>query len=124
VPAYDSGFNPPAPIADVTVFHPTTGAQSTLRGKMDTGADISVLPESVVVQLGIGPKGHVWTRGFDGSYSRRPLYYVRLTVEGFNAPMVRCVATQRTNILLGRNVLNRFVILLDGKNQIFDIGDP
>ena len=41
MPAYDRAFNPPAPVADVTVANPVTrNKRSSLRGKMDTGADI------------------------------------------------------------------------------------
>jgi hypothetical protein len=74
VRAYDPAFNPPAPVAEVIIVHPTTGAQSgLLRGKLDSGADLTVIPEGLVAQLGMSPKGHVWTRGYDGGYSHRPL---------------------------------------------------
>jgi hypothetical protein len=43
MPDYDTGFNPPAPVADLTINHPVTGAESgALRGKLDTGADVTV----------------------------------------------------------------------------------
>ena len=49
MPAYDATFNPPAPVADVIVSHPVTGAKSNaLRGKFDTGADVIVIPEQLV----------------------------------------------------------------------------
>lgn len=122
MPAYDSSFNPPAPIAEVTVVHPVSGAQSvSLRGKLDTGADVTVIPEQLVTQLGLTPKGNLWTRGYDGAYSQRPVYYVGITIEGFRVASARCIATARGDVLLGRNVLNRFLITLDGKRQTFAI---
>ncbi|MBI4641764.1 MAG: retroviral-like aspartic protease family protein [Candidatus Tectomicrobia bacterium] len=125
MPAYDTSFSPPAPVADVTVVHPITGVSSgVLGGKLDSGADVTVIPERLMVLLGLTPKGRIWTRGYDGTYSRRPLYYVRLMVEGFDLLAVRCIAADRTDVLLGRNVLNRFIITLDGKNLTFELKDP
>jgi len=46
VPAYDRSFNPPAPVAEVIIIHPVTGARSNvLRGKLDSGADVTVIPQ-------------------------------------------------------------------------------
>jgi len=115
MPAYDSSFDPPAPVAVVRVIHPVSGRSSErTRGKLDYGADITVTPERVVSQLRLTSKGHCWVKGFEGSRARKPVFYVRLRVDAFDIVMVRCVAAERDDVLLGRNVLNRFVITLDG----------
>jgi predicted aspartyl protease len=124
MPAYDPAFGPPAPVADVTVVHPTTGVNSgALRGKLDSGADVTVIPQRLVAELGMTPRGRIWTRGYDGTYAQRLIYYVRLTVESFDLLTVRCIAADRVDVLLGRNVLNRFIITLDGKNLTFELKD-
>lgn len=125
MPAYDPAFSPPAPVADVTVVNPTTGVNSgALRGKLDSGADVTVIPQRLVAELGMTPRGRIWTRGYDGTYAQRLIYYVRLTVESFDLLTVRCIAADRVDVLLGRNVLNRFIITLDGKNLTFELKDP
>jgi predicted aspartyl protease len=112
---YDVSFRPPAPVAELTIVHPTDPtARASLPGKMDTGADVTVIPTWLAAELGLQPKGRAWTRGFDGSYSQRLVYYPSLVVEGKELSAVRCVSSDRPNVLLGRNVLNRFVIVLNG----------
>lgn len=122
MPAFDHSFIPPAPVADVVVRHPVSSAHSgVLRGKLDTGADLTVIPESLVTQLGLAARSHLWARGFDGTFSQRPVYYVRFRIEDHDLPAIRCIAADRQNVLVGRNVLNRFVITLDGRNLRFDL---
>ena len=124
MPTYDRSVSPPAPIADVFLVNPATGLRIELvRGKLDTGAAVTVIPEDIVVALELVSHGEVWARSYDGSYSQQPLYYVALTVAGFSVPPVRCLAARRETALIGRNVLNRFVITLDGQNLTFDISE-
>ena len=121
---YDTSFDPPAPVVDVTIIHPTTDrSSSVLRGKLDSGADITVIPDKIISELEISPKGYVWVQSYDSSYSRRPVYYVSLSVEGFILPFIRCITTSSTNLLLGRNMMNHFVIILDGNNLTFELKD-
>jgi predicted aspartyl protease len=109
-------------VADVILVHPTTGARSEpLRGKLDSGADILVIPEILVDALCLSPHARAWARSYDGTYAQRQVYYTRLSIEGFDIPGVRCIATDRRDLLVGRNVLNRFVITLDGRQLRFHL---
>jgi predicted aspartyl protease len=99
----------------------TSAGSGLLQGKLDTGADITVIPETFVSKLGLSAKAYLWARSYDGSFSHRPVYYVRLIIEGTVLPAVRCIAADRQNVLVGRNVLNRFFVTLDGKNLRFNL---
>ena len=71
--------------------------------------------------MNLSSHGEVWVRSYDGTYARRAQYYVRLTIEQHDLPASPCVAVLRETVLLGRDVLNRFNIVLDGKNLRFTL---
>jgi hypothetical protein len=120
--AYDRSYDPPAPVAEVSVGHPLTGVTTGVApGKLDTGAALTVVPQWMVVQLGLAPRGEVWARGYDGPYSQRGFYFVRLVLDGHELAAVQCLAAERDTVLVGRNVLNRFLLTLDGRNLRFDL---
>ena len=81
-----------------------------------------MIPELLVPQLGLIPKGLHWARTYGGTYSQRPVYYAQMTVEGFVVTAVRCAAA-RNDALLGRNVLNHFFVTLDGKRLSFGLSE-
>ena len=58
MPKYDAeNFDPPAPVAYVTLRHPATGVSlSDVPMPIDTGADITLLPREYLDELGVEQK--------------------------------------------------------------------
>ncbi len=58
MPEYDAeNFEPPAPVAHVTIRNPATGVLlSEIPMLIDTGADATLLPSNAVEQLGVKPE--------------------------------------------------------------------
>ncbi|MGQ9627513.1 MAG: retropepsin-like aspartic protease [Anaerolineae bacterium] len=122
---YDTNIHPPAPLAFVLVSHPFDREKNRqLQGKLDTGADLSVIPESLPNELQLIPAREIVIRSYDGTVQHKPGYFVALEVEGQPVQLVEAIAAKRTNMLLGRDVLNRFRLTLDGKALTWDIEDP
>ena len=120
--AYDRSYDPPAPVAEVSVGHPLTGVTTEgTPGKLDSGAALTVIPQWMVVQLGLIPRGEIWARGYDGPYSQRGFYFVRLVLDGHPLAPVQCLAADRETVLVGRNVLNRFILTLDGRRLRYEL---
>lgn len=120
MPSYDaSHFNPPAPVARVTLRHPQHRTiVSDVLLLVDTGADITLLPRTVVGQLGVPllPDQQYELMGFDGSTSFASvvvldMVFLRRTFRG------RYLLVEAERGILGRDILNHVNLLLEGPRQ-------
>jgi predicted aspartyl protease len=70
MPTYDATrFNPPAPMVQVGLRYPDTGTvQSDVPMLLDTGADVTLVPQTVVdlLQVAVIPGIQYELMGFDG----------------------------------------------------------
>jgi hypothetical protein len=93
VPTYDRQYDPPAPVLDLTLTHPVkAGLRSVMRGKLDTAAGLTVIPQQAVRDLTLSRHGEIWTRSYDGALLTkiglfRPFNYRRARSAG--GPMCR-----------------------------------
>lgn len=123
MPPYDANlFDPPAPIASVTLRNPGTNLMSSdVPMLLDTGADVTLIPSATLAQLKIGSvKNRSYQLiAFDGSTSFAPMVQLEL---------IFCRRIFRGQFLLidqawgilGRNVLNAVALILDGPNHTWD----
>jgi hypothetical protein len=125
MPAYDEvRFDPPAPVAQVTVRSPRNGVSvANVPLLMDTGADVSLLPAAYVRSLVAVDElsGQYELEGFDGTRSRVPV--ARLEVH-FLGKVFRgqFLLVDQDCGILGRNVLNALSLQLDGPNLAWSAG--
>jgi hypothetical protein len=123
MPAYDGDqFEPPAPVAYVTLRHPSSGALlSDVPMLMDTGADVTLLPRLYVDRLGISPLPEkvYELRGFDGSISQTEAVLLELVFLERKFRGQFLLIDQPVGIL-GRNILNALTLLLDGPHGRWD----
>jgi len=117
MPAYDAKqFEPPAPVAHVTLRHPTTGASiSDVPMLLDTGADVTLLPRETIEQLEVTPiEDKVYeVEGFDGGTKLAEAVQLELVFLGRKFKGQFLLIDQPVGIL-GRNILNAVALLLDG----------
>ncbi len=121
--AYNSQKQPPAPFVLVTVGHPLTGAElRDLPAQLDTGADCTIVPQSVFEALGLYSSGTWKVKGVGGIEDELEFYPVALGIHRFPPRHVEVLAHWNEPwILLGRDILNDFRIVLDGPQLRLEI---
>jgi predicted aspartyl protease len=118
---YSDEFAPPAPVVPVTVRCPGEPRRSSLLGKLDTGADVCGVPESLIEQLDLPPVRTVRAAGFSGELSEAVVYRIDLEIGALELLRIEALATRRPYVIVGRNALRRFVLRLDGASQMLEM---
>ena len=95
---------------------------SPLPALVDSGADVTIAPKALLTTVGAEEifSGHL--RAHWGG--RRPVTVslVDLEVEGQLLPGIEVVGdAEGQDVLLGRNVLNKLVVLLDGPRRLTEV---
>jgi hypothetical protein len=123
MPAYEGErFFPPAPIALVILRNATTNCEAAnVPMLLDSGADATMVPERLVESLGVDTSfsaqfeviGVEGTSTFARAVSLELLFLGRRFRGEF-------LLTPNQYGILGRNILNRIPLLLDGPKLVWD----
>jgi predicted aspartyl protease len=120
---YNADYTPSIPILEITLIA-VSGEQMAgpLPAIVDTGADGTIVPTSHLEWIGALEAVPAWLSSHLGERKLVWLYLVDLRVEAFTLPGVYVVGDDQANeIILGRNVLNKLRILLDGPAQLTEV---
>lgn len=120
---YSSDYAPAAPVCPV--YLGPGGADAAFGpypALLDTGADYTVIPLSLLRQIGAPSIGHGRARGLWQASRTVTVYAVSLRVETLQMRALRVLAgDEGEEIILGRQVLNRLRLLLDGPVGLLEI---
>ena len=123
MPKYDTeNFDPPAPVAYVTLRNPATGVSlSDVPMLIDTGADVTMLPRQYVDELNIDPEEDkiYEVQGFDDQIRLVQMVELELVFLKRKFSGQFLLVDQPMGIL-GRNILNSVSILFDGPRSKWD----
>jgi len=122
MPAYDGErFSPPAPVAFVTLRNPATNAVAiNVPMLIDSGSDATMVPQQLVRNLGIDTSvaRQFEVAGVEGTtFVQAVSLQLHFLGRGFHGEFL--VASSEYGIL-GRNIVNRVPLLLDGPKLIWD----
>lgn len=114
VTPYNTTYDPPVPVCDITL-ESAEGARVTLAALIDTGADATLIPVPHLRAIGARQVFEMGLRSQWGERRMVYLYLVDVHVGGVTLPGVYVVGDEMGDeVILGRDVLNRLRITLDG----------
>ena len=115
---YSRDSIPPAPVIPIEISKPSTPDDKLPKlALIDSGADMSALPPSLIDELGLTPIREVIIQGSTG-IGIRPIYVVNILFHGTSFRYLSVMGMPDEDlIVIGRDILNSFHICLDGINE-------
>lgn len=121
----DARFDPPAAVISVALQNPSAPNRKTaLHGIIDTGADVTAIPASLIHRLGLRVRSSIRLSGVERQTIRYPTYLINLELADTRIERRAVIAWNGDEVILGRDVLSEFVFVYDGKTRQFEIHDP
>jgi len=119
---YNQSVQPPAPFLDILIRHPVeTDRYQQVPVRLDTGADISAIPQSAAAELGLLAIRDILAEAYDGAQTRIRTYATVLEVAQARFRQIEVVLIPDDYALLGLDVLNHFYASLNGPDLTFDL---
>lgn len=117
---------PAAPILrKITIKNPEVPKKTDdLEALIDSGAFKTAIPENLIEKLQLVPVREIDVGGYKEGKQKHWTYFVDVEFKGYSFPYTEVLAVKRKNVLLGRDILNQTILLLDGKKLCYDITDP
>lgn len=120
---YDTSFARSFPALPVIIHQVEGGlATSPLSALVDTGADTTLVPTEHLKTIKADEIYTSRIRTHWGEWHPAAVYIIDLEVNGHRLPGIEVVADDYDDrVLLGRNVLNKLILLLDGPGSQTDV---
>lgn len=122
---YSSRKYPPAPILNIRLSQiEESPLERVFQALVDTGSDFSLAPRRILIELDALEYEVTSVRGLWGARQQATMYLVDIHLENGILPAVEILgvndggfAFENEEIILGRNVLNKLILLLEGPKQ-------
>lgn len=111
---YNDLFDPQAPALNIRLQDPTSGPSKEVLAQIDTGSDITVLPGYARFELKLKGNGSAMAVGLQGVPTEHKLYGVLVQAPKKEMLYVEAITWDGEHVLLGRDILNQWTIVLDG----------
>jgi predicted aspartyl protease len=120
---FNTDYSPPFPVISIALRNSDEGLRTEpMNALLDTGSDGSLVPIGLLQRVLAPPLMETHIRSHWGERRAAQLFLVDLEFDGLRLPGVFVVGDERGDeIVLGRNVLNKLRLLLDGPSRYTDV---
>jgi predicted aspartyl protease len=116
---YSVGYDPPAAVIPLEMRHPEGSDAVQIVALVDTGADVTIVPQSIAVELGLPVVSNAIISAFEGTARTVRMRAVDVRVAGHR--FVIEAASYGREAIAGRDLLNRLIVKLDGPGMTLDV---
>ncbi|NJN83704.1 MAG: hypothetical protein HC802_16475 [Caldilineaceae bacterium] len=117
---YSNLYDPAMPVLDVSISGRSDSVGVTLTAVVDSGADATMIPASILQDVAVRSSETRWLRGVAGGRYRVSLYPVYIVVGDFGAYIPVVGDPVGNEVILGRDVLNQLRVTLDGRPKFWN----
>ncbi|MFN8442431.1 MAG: hypothetical protein U0175_16770 [Caldilineaceae bacterium] len=122
---FETSLYPPSPVLSVYLSCPRRAVQTAaLTALIDTGSDFSLCSEEILLEIGAPESRTAQLRGMWSNFAITTLYFVDIHLPNGILPGIEVASVLDTegafgneDLILGRNVLNKLILLLEGPKQ-------
>lgn len=113
---YLDDFNPAMPALVLRLGYPAEGlVVGPVTALVDTGADGTLIPQQLIDEIGAPLVDSKRIRSHWGEWRQVLVYALDVAIDDLRLPAIEVVGDDMgSEVILGRNVLNRLRLLLDG----------
>lgn len=122
---YNSRYTPAIPVLPVSFgYGEERRLPETFEAIVDTGADTTIVPDDIARRLKASPLNPAQLETQWGDIHPVTMYLLDIQIGDMRLPSVVVAGNPETDeIILGRNVLNKLALFLDGPAQQTDMLD-